>query len=137
MTTAVARTARRPFFYGWIVAGALAVLNSSNMSGSYVFGLCLLPISLQFGLDRAALALAVTLYTFIAAFLQPAVGYLADRFGARQTGVIGAIILGVALLLLSLARDLPAIYLTYGVLGGLGSAMLSGATSARLVGAWF
>jgi len=137
VTTVRPRSARHPLFYGWIVAGALAVLNSSNMSGAYVFGLCLVPISAQLGLDRAALALAVTLYTFIAALLQPAVGYLADRFGARALGIVGAIVLGLALLLLSVARDLPTIYLTYGALGGLGAAMLSGATSARVVGAWF
>src|SRR5438876_915507 len=103
-------------FYGWIVAGALAIMTSASVTGSYTFGLGLRPMSEQFGFDRASLALAVTLYTFIAGLLQPVGGYLADRFGPRQMGVVGATTVGLALLVLSYARSLPMIYVSYGVL---------------------
>ena len=129
---------RRPrIFYGWYVAMALAFLTSATQAGTYTFGLALQPISLQFGLDRAQLALAITMYTFLAGLLQPISGYLADRFGSRQLGVTGAVVLGLALLSLSYARSLPAIYLTYGVLGGLGASMMAGGVSAKIISAWF
>lgn len=131
-------TRQRPgLFYGWVVAAALAVLTSASISGSYTFGLALRPISVQFGFDRAQLALAVTLYTFIAGLLQPIGGYLADRFGSRQTGVAGATIIGLGLLMLSFARSLPMIYVSYGVVAGLGASLIAGGVSARIISAWF
>lgn len=133
--SSVARSGR--LYYGWIVAAALAVLSSANVSASYTFGLSLVPISTQLALDRASLALAVTAYTFLAGLFQPIAGYVADRVGPRQVGAAGAAILGLGLVLLSFAESLPAIYLSYGVVSGLGAALISGGVTARIVSAWF
>jgi MFS family permease len=129
--------ARPRLFYGWVVAAALAVMTSASVSGSYTLGLCLRPIGEQYGFDRASLALAVTLYTFIAGLLQPIAGYLADRFGSRQMGVAGVTMIGIGLLGLSYARSLLAIYLSYGVVAGLGASLIAGGVSAKIVSAWF
>lgn len=129
---------KRPrFFYGWIVSAAIAVMTSASISGSFTFGLTLKPVSEQFGYDRASLALAVTMYTFIAGLCQPVAGYLADRYGSRELGVAGVATIGVSLLSLSFATSLPAIYLSYGLLGGVGASLIAGGVSAKIVGAWF
>jgi MFS family permease len=112
-------------------------MTAASVSGSYTFGLCLRPIGEQYGFDRASLALAVTLYTFVAGLLQPIAGYLADRFGSRQMGVLGAGTIGLGLLGLSFAQSLPAIYLSYGVVAGLGASLIAGGISAKIVSAWF
>ncbi len=128
---------RPRIFYGWVVSAALAVMTSASLSGSYTFGLSLKPVSDQFGFDRAGLALAVTLYTFIAGLFQPVAGSLADRYGSREMGVVGVMMVGISLLALSYATTLPEIYLSYGVLGGLGASFIAGGVSAKIVGAWF
>ena len=133
------RVSRRApgLYYGWIVAIALALLASANNGGSYAFGIYFGSISQQFGIDRAALSLTVTINRFLAGLLQPVAGYLADRYGPRQVGVAGAIILGTGLAILSFARTLPAIYVAYGLIAGIGMAAMAGGISAKVMGAWF
>lgn len=128
---------RGRLFYGWVVALAMMLLASANNSGSFAFGMFLLPISQQFGVDRATLALAPTINRWIAGLIQPFGGYLADRFGPRLLSIVGAIAFGASMLLLAFARDPIELYLAYGVLGGLGLAMTGGGNSARVIGAWF
>lgn len=128
---------RGRLFYGWIIALAMMLLASANNSGSFAFGMFLLPISQQFGVDRATLALAPTINRWIAGLIQPFGGYLADRFGPRLLSIVGASAFGASMLLLAFARDPIELYLAYGVLGGLGLAMTGGGNSARVIGAWF
>ncbi|HVC35754.1 MAG TPA: MFS transporter [Chloroflexota bacterium] len=127
----------RNAYYGWIVALALMLLASVNNSGSFAFGMFLLPMSQQFGADRATLALAPTINRWLAGLLQPFGGYLADRFGPRALALVGATCFGVSMFLLAFARDPLGLYLAYGLLGGIGLAMAGGGTSARIIGAWF
>lgn len=128
---------RPRFFYGWVVAVALAVLTSAQVGSSFSFGIFLRPMSEQLGFDRSSLAFAVTLNSILVGALQPFAGYLADRFGPRRIAVSGAIILGCAVLALSYVSTLPQIYLAYGVFGGIGMAMATRGVAARIVGSWF
>ena len=52
------------------------------------------------------------------------IGPLIDRLGPRRVMLAGAVIAGVGFLALSLAKSLWMLYLTYGVLLGLGFAAL-------------
>ncbi|MGH2459229.1 MAG: MFS transporter [Chloroflexota bacterium] len=127
----------RKVYYGWIVALALMLLASVSNSGSFAFGMFLLPMAQQFGADRAALSLAPTINRWLAGLLQPFGGYLADRFGPRVLAIVGASCFGVSMLLLAFARSPLGLYLAYGLLGGVGLAMTGGGISARIIGAWF
>lgn len=128
---------RKGIYYGWVVALAMMLLASVNNSGSFAYGMFLLPMSQQFGVDRATLALAPTINRWLAGLLQPLGGYLADRFGPRVLSIVGGTCFGVSMLLLAFARNPLELYLAYGLLGGLGLAMTGGGNSARVIGAWF
>ncbi len=127
----------RGIYYGWIVALALLLLSSVNNSGSFAFGMFLIPLTQQFGVDRATLALAPTLNRWLAGLLQPFGGYLADRLGPRAMALLGASLFGVSMLTLAFAHNVILVYLSYGLIGGIGLALTGGGTSARIIGAWF
>ncbi|HEX5417228.1 MAG TPA: MFS transporter [Chloroflexota bacterium] len=127
----------RRLYYGWVVAMALLLLSSLNNSGSFAFGMFLLPMTQQFGVDRATLAIAPTINRWLAGLLQPFGGYLADRFGPRAMAIGGAVGFGISMLALAFAHNLLLVYLAYGAIGGIGMSLTGGGTTARIIGSWF
>lgn len=125
------------FFYGWVVLGALALILASTTGARFAFGAFLKPVAEEFGWDRAALSLAITIHLIVAGVLQPFTGAVIDRVGSRLAGVIGSALLGVALLGLAQSTSLVAIYLWYGLVAALAVAICSSSLSAKLIGIWF
>jgi MFS family permease len=67
----------------------------------------------------------------------PLTGYLLDRFGPRRLFVGGALITAGGLAATSVARSLPHLYLTYGVLTGIGNSALTSTPNMVVVSKWF
>src|SRR6185312_8101158 len=57
-------------------------------------------------------------------FLSPAQGYLVDRFGPRVLLSLGAALTGLSWVLAANATSVFALYITYGVLGGIGTGII-------------
>ncbi|HEX5385634.1 MAG TPA: MFS transporter [Gemmatimonadales bacterium] len=130
---------RPPVFYGWwIVCGsAIGLFLSGVPITVYSFGVFLTPLREEFHAGRAAISLAFTLHSIVAACCAPLVGRLADRYGARPVTVGSILLLGVLLLsALTLGTHLSQLYLFYALLGLLGIAT-GPITYSILISRWF
>lgn len=84
------------------------------------FGIFMMPISDHFQTGREFFSLAIALQNLLFGVFQPFVGMAADRFGAKRIIIMGAIAYGAGLYLTSIAVEPSLLYLSLGVLVGLG-----------------
>ncbi|KGY13078.1 MFS transporter [Vibrio tubiashii] len=84
------------------------------------FGIFMMPISDYFQTGREFFSFAIALQNLLFGVFQPFVGMAADRFGAKKIIIAGAISYGVGLYLTSVAVEPSMLYLSLGVLVGLG-----------------
>ena len=105
---------------GWqAVAGAFLVL-MTGFGAIYSYAAFAEEIAGSFGADRGAVAVVFAL-SGGACFLTSALGGpLGDRFGAREMAAAGMLLVATGLFLAAIARDLPGVWLGYGLLTGIG-----------------
>ncbi|WCP69181.1 MFS transporter [Vibrio tubiashii] len=84
------------------------------------FGIFMMPISDHFQTGREFFSFAIALQNLLFGVFQPFVGMAADRFGAKRMIIMGAIAYGAGLYLTSIAVEPSLLYLSLGVLVGLG-----------------
>jgi MFS transporter, OFA family, oxalate/formate antiporter len=105
-----------------LVLGLLCMMSIS--SPQYVWTLFTKPLAAKFGVALPELQVTFSLLVFLQAFLSPFQGSLIDRFGARTLISIGTLTAGLSWTLASYAHSEAALYLTYGVLGGVGTGIV-------------
>ncbi|MDG1936115.1 MAG: MFS transporter [Paracoccaceae bacterium] len=98
----------------------------------HAFGLFLQPVTMSQGWGRETFAFAIALQNLIWGVSQPFTGMLSDRFGAKPVVVVGAILYGLGLWVMSLVADELIFIFGAGILIGLG---LSGTTFPVIFGA--
>lgn len=124
-------------YTGWVVVIAVMLTLAISSGGRFLFGVVLKPVSDEYGWDRADLALAVTISVVALSFLQPAVGWLVDRYGSRRILIGGVVITALAMLPMTVADSLWQVYVFYGVLAAFGFAATSPVNTTTLVNGWF
>jgi MFS family permease len=110
----------REIMYGWIVLGAaflIIMIGIGTMFSSAVF---LIPLQQEFGWSRSEISLASLANWITFGLFSFLCGMLSDRVGSRRVVLFGGVMLGLALILAGLTRQLWHLYLTFGVLGGMG-----------------
>ena len=113
-----------------MACGALILLFSLGIR--HGFGLFLQPISLEQGWGRETFAFSIALQNLVWGISQPFAGMLADRFGAKQIIVLGALVYAAGLWAMSQVAGEVVFILGAGVLIGLG---LAGTTFPVIFGA--
>jgi MFS transporter, OFA family, oxalate/formate antiporter len=93
-------------------------------SPQYVWALLTKPMVAAFGVKLSQLQVTFSLLIVFQTFLSPIQGYLIDRFGPRMLLSIGGALTGLSWILASRASDLTHLYLTYGLLGGIGTGIV-------------
>jgi MFS family permease len=124
-------------FYGWWVTLAFAAMVFLSTGIRFVVGPFLKPMVADLGLDRASFSLVISLSLLLFGALQPFVGRIVDRVGARLLLVIGTVLLGASLAGLGLITRLWHFYLLYGVLAAAGLATTSHVVATAVVSRWF
>jgi MFS family permease len=102
-----------------------------------VFGLFLLPISLEFNWPRSSVSLVLLIVAVAGAVGYPIVGRLIDRYGARAVilpGVVGFAAAVSAVSLIGASR--PQLYLAYALVGIAGT-IPSSVTFTKVIAGWF
>lgn len=112
-----------------LACGSLILLFSLGIR--HGFGLFLKPITVDQGWSRESFAFAIALQNLLWGVTQPFVGVLADRLGAPRIVIIGAVLYGAGLWLMSSAANELSFIFGAGVLIGLG---LSGTTFPVIFG---
>ena len=108
---------------GWQLGlGIVAMMAIS--SPQYVWALFTKPLqtSLQVGLP--ALQITFSILIVLQTALSPLQGFLIERFGPRWLLGIGALLTGLSWVLASMAKTVIGLYLTYGLLGGIGTGII-------------
>ena len=133
------RPERWPFFYGWVIVGA-AFVASGISSGAAIWGpsVLLLPMTEDLGWSRAEFFSAFLVRELFIGLAAPLVGPLYDsRHGPRILALVGAVLLGLSMVLIRYVTELWQFIALFGVLGGV--AELGGGffISQALVPKWF
>ncbi|MEX2221311.1 MAG: MFS transporter [Candidatus Rokuibacteriota bacterium] len=131
------RASRGTLHYAWVVLGALVVVMLLASGLRAIFGVYIKPMETTFGWDRASLSGAAALSLLLLGAAGPIVGSLADRWGPRRVIFVSTILLGVGTILTARVSALWHVYLTAGVLMGLGAGGVGMSTGAALAARWF
>jgi MFS transporter, OFA family, oxalate/formate antiporter len=107
----------------WQLALGLVVMMSIS-SPQYTWTLFTASLTKTYGVPLSSLQVTFSLLIVFQTFLSPFQAYLVERFGARGLIALGAGMSGAAWVLSAYAPSVWALYLTYGVIGGIGTGIV-------------
>jgi OFA family oxalate/formate antiporter-like MFS transporter len=138
MNTSAAQQAQTTGFLGsrWmqLILGLICMMAIS--SPQYVWTLFTKPLMAQLGVSLTQLQVTFSIFIVLQTFLSPLQGYLIEKFGPKLLLATGAAMTGLSWVLASSADTLRSVYLTYGVLGGIGTGIIYVGIVGLMV-AWF
>jgi oxalate/formate antiporter len=126
--------ARRSNRWIQLLLGLLCMMAIS--SPQYVWALFTKPFTDSLGVSLAEVQVTFSLLIVLQTFLSPWQGFLIDRFGPRILLSAGAVLTGLSWALAARATTITALYLAYGVLGGIGTGIIYVGTVCH-VAQWF
>jgi MFS family permease len=122
--------------YRWTIVGIGALMTCVALGAMFSLAVFLEPLTRDTGWSRAGVSVAMTINFLVMGAGAFGWGALSDRYGARVVVSIGAVLLGLALVLASRVQSLLLFQLTYGVLIGLAASTFF-APMIALTTAWF
>jgi len=105
-------------------------------SPQYVWTLFTKPLMAQLGVSLTQVQITFSIFIVLQTFLSPLQGYLIETFGPKLLLAVGAIMTGLSWVLASSADTLMSVYVTYGLLGGIGTGIIYVGIIGLMV-AWF
>ena len=120
------------FKYRWVIIMlSAAALVSVTFGVRQVFGLFLVPISIEIGSGLQMFSLAIAVQNLIWGLSSPFFGALADKYGAWRVAAFGTLVYAVGLLCMAFMVNETGVFLGQILIGmGLGSAGISIAVGA-------
>jgi MFS family permease len=122
--------------YRWVIVAAGALMTCVALGAMFSLAIFLEPIAVDTHWSRAGISSAMTLNFLVMGVGGFGWGAVSDRFGARIVVLIGAVLLGLALVLASRAESLLGFQLVYGILVGLAASAFFAPMIAATT-AWF
>jgi MFS family permease len=116
-----------------IAAATLSIQNGVVMA----FAVLYLPLVAEFGASRAEVATVQSAVLLLLGVGGPLVGWAFDRLGPRRLFQSAAALAALALAVASAVHSLPALVLTYGVIGGLALCALGSQTQMVMAVLWY
>jgi oxalate/formate antiporter len=105
-------------------------------SPQYVWTLFTRPLQTGLGASPAAVQVTFSLLIVLQTFFSPFQGWLIERFGPKRLIGWGTVLSGASWVLAGQVHSLVLLYLTYGVIGGLGTGIVYVGVVGLMV-AWF
>jgi MFS family permease len=125
------------FFYGYVIL-ALCFANMVVMRGvNGAFGVYYIALLEEFAWSRSDGASIAAINFVVYALASPVVGLAFDQLGPRLLMPLGAALVGIGLMLSSLADSLLGLYFSYGIVTALGQGALSFVGHNALISFWF
>lgn len=122
--------------YGWVMVAVVFVISALAFGTLGSVSVFLKPLATEFGWGRAETSLGYTAISFSSAVFGVLWGVLADRYGTRWFGVIAAVVMALAMFLLSMQNSLVEFYAFYFLFGAFGTSMATTPLYAN-VAFWF
>ncbi len=127
----------KDIYWGWfVVTGAFLVL-SVSYGARYCFGVFVHPMFADYHWQMSAISLGFSINLLMYALGGLISGRLLDRMAPRWIMTIGACVAGFGFISTGFVHTPGQLYLTYGVLGGIGSAGIGVVVNSSSVGKWF
>ncbi len=134
----LARLASRlPFFYGWVIIAVAFLTMALSVTARTAFSLMFPPIVDEFGWDRGLAAGAFSFGFLVSAAISPVLGRLVDRRGPRFVIEAGTLIAVAGLAGATLIAAPWHLYLTLGLLVGIGANSMSYSVHSQFLPNWF
>ncbi len=108
----------------WIQLGLGLIAMMSISSPQYVWTLFTKPYQDALGVPLSAVQVTLTILIVLQTWLSPAQGYLVDKFGPRLLIASGCILSGLGWVSAAYTTSLTGLYLTYGLLCGVGTGIV-------------
>lgn len=122
MSTSMIATVPPARRWGQLALGVVAMMAVS--SPQYTWPLFTGPLTKTFGVSLAELQWTFSLLVILQTFVSPVQAWLVERFGPRLLVSAGALLSGASWVFASRAGSVAALYLTYGVMGGIGTGIV-------------
>jgi MFS family permease len=124
-------------FYGWWMVIACFMI-AMYVGGALFYGFTAFfePIVREFGWSYTQVSIAFSLRGLEMGILAPVTGFLVDRFGSRKLILVGALIVGLGLILLSFTRSLLMFYASF-FLMAIGTSGCATTVLMAAVAQWF
>ncbi len=129
--------ARLPFFYGWVIIAVAFLTMALSVSARTAFSLMFPPIVDEFGWDRGLAAGAFSFGFLVSAAISPVLGRLMDARGPRFMIEAGVLICTAGLLTATLIATPMQLYLTLGLLVGIGANCMTYSVHSQFLPNWF
>jgi len=129
--------ARLPFFFGWVIIAVAFVTMALSVSARTAFSLMFPPIVDEFGWDRGLAAGAFSFGFLVSAAISPVLGRLVDRRGPRFVIEAGTLVTVAGLAGATLIATPLHLYLTLGLLVGIGANCMSYSVHSQFLPYWF
>jgi OFA family oxalate/formate antiporter-like MFS transporter len=117
-----------------LVLGVICMMAIS--SPQYVWALFTKPLGAALAVSPAALQVTFSLLIVLQTFFSPIQGWLVDRYGPRLLIAVGGLLSGMGWVLAAYATSLWSLYLSYGVVCGLGTGIVYVGVVGQVV-RWF
>lgn len=127
----------RGFFYGWVIVMAAWLAMFVSAAAISSFSIFAPELEDEFGWTRGMLSLGFTLNAILMAVFGLVSGMLVDRIGLRRIVIIGAVIGGLGIALLSQITQPWHFHLLYGVIASSGIALCFIVPTVATVRRWF
>jgi MFS transporter, OFA family, oxalate/formate antiporter len=108
----------------WIQLGLGLIAMMSISSPQYVWTLFTKPYQDALGVPLSAIQVTLTILIVVQTFLSPVQGFLVDKFGPKLLIATGCILSGLGWIAAAYATSLTSLYLTYGLLCGIGTGIV-------------
>jgi len=128
----------RNVFPGWwlvLTGGVLALWGHGYHA--YGFSALFKPIAEDLGLSRTATSIPASIGRLEGGIMSPVAGWLADRFGPRWLMLIGVLLMGGGLCLMSLAQSFRDFLLVWGIMLAIGIDLALAVPLQVGIGNWF
>jgi MFS family permease len=122
--------------YRWVIVACGALMTCVAIGSMFSLAIFLEPMSTDTGWSRTGISSAMTLDFLVMGAAGFGWGALSDRIGPRVVVLIGALLLGLGLMLASGITSLVQFQLTYGLLVGLAAGAFFAPMIATVTG-WF
>lgn len=120
----------------WLQLALGVVAMMAISSPQYVWALFVQPMRADLGVALSALQVTIAIFSICQCGLGPLHGFLAQRFSARGFAMTGGALVGLSWVSSSFVQSLPLLYVTYGVLSGIGTGMIY-VVVLELMSKWF
>lgn len=122
--------------WGWMVVSASVVISAVADGVTFSFGLLYIEFLKEFRLSKASTSWIGSLFLAVPLLTGPIMSALVDRYGCRLMTIIGGIISGTGFVISSYVRTIGIMYLTFGVMTGLGLGLCY-VTAIVAIAFWF